>query len=226
MPRPRLSWACVPEASPHWPRKRGHGTPRLLTDILDALQFGLTSLTTFPPLPSVGSRHVTKNRFADVVGHDLWIRLPGVRTGPRGARDHRPAQAAKDPDFLIQGEYLGHGTWLDGEHAKAGGQVIALGNGKFDLVITKGGLPGDGWKRGDAQFSMKGRREGDVTALDGPNASGKITGEAMTIAGSDGKAKLELKRTVRHSSTEGAKPPEGAVVLFDGTTADKFRTGT
>ena len=47
----------------------------------------------------------------------------------------------------------------------------------------------------------------------------------MTIASADGKTKLELTRTVRHSPTEGAKPPEGAVVLFDGTTADNFVHG-
>ena len=122
--------------------------------------------------------------------------------GPEGPEITDPAEAAKDPDFLIQGEYLGNGTWLDGEHAKVVAQVIALGNGKFDLVVTKGGLPGDGWKRGDAQFSLTGKRDGDVTTVVGASASGKISGEAMTLASSDGKAKLELKRTVRHSSTE------------------------
>ena len=45
----------------------------------------------------------------------------------------------------------------------------------------------------------------------------QIAGEAMTIAGSDGQTKLELKRVVRHSPTEGAKPVEGA----DATKTDK-----
>ncbi len=145
--------------------------------------------------------------------------------GPEGPEIIDPAEAAKDPDFLVQGEYLGDGTWLDGEQAKAGGQVIALGHGNFEVVLTKGGLPGDGWKRGDAQCALKGNREGEATQLKGEGASGKIAGEVMTVTSQDGKMKLHLKRTIRHSRTEGAKPPEGAVVLFDGTTADHFRHG-
>jgi hypothetical protein len=65
-----------------------------------------------------------------------------------------PAEAQKDPDFKIQGEYLGKGTWLDGSQTTVGAQVIALSKGQFAVVVTKGGLPGDGWKRGDAQFSL------------------------------------------------------------------------
>jgi hypothetical protein len=137
-----------------------------------------------------------------------------------------PAEAAKDPDFKIQGEYVGEGTWSDGQSAKVGAQVIALGDGQFTVVVTKGGLPGDGWKRAEPRFSLSGKRNGDVVAMSGSNVSGQIVGEALTIADSDGKSKLELKRTVRHSPTEGAKPPEDAVVLFDGTTADNFVHGT
>jgi len=136
-----------------------------------------------------------------------------------------PAEAAKDPDFLIQGEYAGDGTWLDGEQTKAGAQVVALGKGQFDLVVLKGGLPGDGWKRGHAQFALTGNRQGDATELGGISGTGKVSGDTMTIAGRNGKAKLQLKRTVRHSPTEGAKPPAGAIVLFDGTSADNFVKG-
>ncbi len=137
-----------------------------------------------------------------------------------------PAQAAKDPDFGIQGEYRGEGAWTDGGNAKVGAQVIALGDGQFAVVVTKGGLPGDGWKRDEPRVSLNGKRDGNATTLSGDSLSGKIAGDTMTIAGSDGKAKLELKRTVRHSPTEGAKAPADAVVLFDGTTAEHFKHGT
>ncbi len=141
-----------------------------------------------------------------------------------------PAEAAKDPDFSIQGEYVGEGT-SHGDKVKLGAQVIAQGNGQFNIVVTKGGLPGDGWRRGDPRVSLTANRHGDAVTISGKDengkeVSGKIAGEVMTLADRDGKDTVELKRTVRHSPTEGAKAPEGAVVLFDGTTADNFEHGT
>ena len=59
-----------------------------------------------------------------------------------------PAEARKDPDFLVQGEYLGEGVTDSGEKERPG-QVIALGKGEFSIVGYTGGLPGEGWKMRD-----------------------------------------------------------------------------
>lgn len=146
--------------------------------------------------------------------------------GVRAPEITDPAEAVKDPDFGIQGEYLGEGAWLNGEHARVGAQAIALGGGQFTVVLMKGGLPGDGWTRGDPRFSLNGKLADNTVTLSGSDASGKIVGQMMTVSGNNAKAKLELRRTVRHSPTEGAEPPEGAVVLFDGVSAENFRRGT
>jgi hypothetical protein len=50
-------------------------------------------------------------------------------------------------------------------------------------------------------------------------ADGKIKATAK-----DGNT-VEFERTVRHSPTEGEKPPAGAIILFDGTNADAWDHG-
>ncbi len=123
-----------------------------------------------------------------------------------------PAEAAKDPDFVVQGEYQGKG---------AGAQVIALGSGEFRVVLYQGGLPGAGWKRGDPRSFLRGQREGEVTKLEGEAAAGKIAAGKMVIELKGGD-RLELTRAERRSPTLEAKPPAGAVVLFDGTSGENF----
>ena len=134
-----------------------------------------------------------------------------------------PAEAQADPDFSIQGEYVWEGTLPDGKEAKAGAQVIAQGGGKFRAVLYKGGLPGAGWKRGGEQAVLEGTADSLKGTLDdGGELIGKIADGKLTVSHAGRDDKIELKRTERKSPTLEAKPPEGAVVIFDGSNLDKF----
>ena len=132
-----------------------------------------------------------------------------------------PAKAAKeDPDFSIQGEY-GNGT----PGGELGAQVVALGGGKFDAYILEDGLPGLGWERGKSRIKLSGStKEGSVTFATHKGTSALIENGKITIQ-REGKKALTLPRIERASSTLGAKPPKGAVVLFDGTTSEHWKKG-
>jgi len=137
-----------------------------------------------------------------------------------------PEEAKNDPDFAIQGEYLGEGMLPDGSKGKAGAQVVALGEGKFAVELFAGGLPGAGWQRGDKQFSLSAKGENGAAAIEGPDVSGQIDGKSLTLCDAAGKVLAKLNRIERKSPTLGEKPPQGALVLFDGTTAEHFQDGT
>ncbi len=139
-----------------------------------------------------------------------------------------PAKAG--PDFQVQGEYVGQANGVNGPE-KVGAQVVALGHGEFNAVFYAGGLPGDGWKRGDESDPAHGKTADGVTTLSGKHTpSGKtftatIKDGVITLLKSNGDALGELKKIERKSPTLGEKPPAGAVVLFDGSNADAWKNG-
>ena len=118
------------------------------------------------------------------------------------------------PDFALQGEYEGRT-----DNGPLGADVIALGNGTFRVVFHRGGLPGAGWD-GSAKKEIEGTREGDTVAFkDGWEA---VLGKAGLSGRTDKGADFDLQRVERHSPTEGAKAPGGAVILFDGSKVDAW----
>jgi len=118
------------------------------------------------------------------------------------------------PDFAIQGEYVGE---------KCGAQVIALGDGKFHIVGWSKGLPG-AVEDAEKKVEVDAQRDGDKVVFDGGGWKGKIESGQLVGTNDEGRT-AELTHTVRESPTMGAKPPEGAVVLFDGTNADAWNGG-
>ncbi len=126
-------------------------------------------------------------------------------------------------EFELQGEYLGE-VQGENEKQKVGVQVIALGDGKFRAMGLIGGLPGDGWTReGEVRMAEGQLDNGTVRFIDGDTIADLKAG--MITVTSNGNKVAELAKMFRQSSTLGAKPPAGSIVLFDGSSADQFENG-
>lgn len=133
-----------------------------------------------------------------------------------------PAEAGID--YQIQGEYIGE-VPTDNGPEEWGVQVIALGEGKFDLVAYKGGLPGDGWSRGDETKRVSGElTDGTRAVFQAETLSVEVAGGKLEVVGG-GSVVATLNKVERKSPTLGKKAPEGATVLFDGTSLDHWENG-
>jgi hypothetical protein len=171
-----------------------------------------------------------------------WLFVACVFLGSAQSQEKKPKKdpntastQAKDagPDFAIQGEYVGKIELPNGDTPMVGAQVVAQGNGKFRIKYHLGGLPGAGWNGKITRFADAVTKDGKtvlVGKLTDPvgkaperDIKGTIADGIMTVE-DDGKT-ATFKRLIRTSPTLGAKPPQGAIILFDGTSADEWKGG-
>lgn len=134
-----------------------------------------------------------------------------------------PQRAAdEDPDFTIQGEY-GYSS----SDSAWGVQVVALGGGAFDAYVLEGGLPGAGWTKKKSRLRLSGTRGGDeVRLVSEDQLTAAVIRNGILTVSRNKAVVVELPRVDRKSPTLGAKPiDDGAIVLFDGTTADAWKNG-
>jgi len=115
------------------------------------------------------------------------------------------------------------GTWKSSDPTETGplvAQVIALGNGQYRANFLE---------MFDARIEpycvLDGKRHGAVVRFEGPakcedknlDVKAVIEGDKLTGTFSgDASGTFSLRRAIRVSPTMGARPPKGAVVLFDG----------
>lgn len=123
-------------------------------------------------------------------------------------------------DYWVQGEYAGGG--------KLAAQVVARGNNKFDVYVLEGGLPGAGWDPKSKKVKIEAKLDPDtgIAAFTGNgfNKGSQIDAKAKTITLMPvEQAVIRLPRIERKSPKIGAKPPEGALILFDGKNADEWK---
>lgn len=127
------------------------------------------------------------------------------------------------------GDWQGTLKAADGKESPLVAQVIDLGDGVFQANILE-----EFDKRIPALVVLAGKEAQGKVAFSGKATEGKLKGTEWqaAIAGEnftgtltgDQTGTFTLKKVVRLSPTLGAKPPEGAIVLFDGSCLDEWQT--
>jgi hypothetical protein len=93
-----------------------------------------------------------------------------------------------------------------------------------DIYPSYGPAPDD-WVAGQETHQGDGKLIDGAAVFEGAEGKATIRDGVMTLTDSGGNQIGQLQRVERKSPTLGAAPPEGAVVLFDGTSADGWDGG-
>ena len=125
------------------------------------------------------------------------------------------------------GDWQGSLTSYDGTTSGLVAQVIALGEGKYQAnLLTEFDkriepvdmLEGQARKDGTVQFRARSEKGEIRSTANGAIEDGQFSGQLDGMVG----ASFLMHKVIRLSPTMGAKPPAGAIVLFDGKNFDEW----
>ena len=142
-----------------------------------------------------------------------------LRRPPKGPALTEPPK--DDLNYLFMGEFVGEIKGDDGETQRLGLQIRPVGKDQFDAVSFVGGLPGQD-DHETTPVRMIGQRNEDFLVLSGGPWAIFVEQDACTLLSRQGEKIGRLERIHRTSPTLGARPPQDAVVLFDGSSTDQF----
>jgi hypothetical protein len=134
------------------------------------------------------------------------------------------AESSDDHDLHFQGEYAGSVVDAHGCCLWTGLHVVALGDGAFQAVEYRGGLPGNGWDK-TTRTKLNGKLVNGELKLEGEGNSISIRGDRANCSGPNGHERGRLQKFNRFSQTLGAPAPVDATILFDGTNTNHFTNG-
>ncbi len=130
-----------------------------------------------------------------------------------------------EADKVLMGDY--EGEWRSAPdksyqdiNPRLCAQVINVDEGEYYLKFTQ-----DHNLRAEIYYEGPATLKGDAIVLKDGDWNVRVTKNGLTGKGSVGGkvAEIDLKRVVLGSPTLGAKPPKGAIVLFDGSDFDEWQ---
>ena len=129
-----------------------------------------------------------------------------------------------DADFALQGEFVGSVLTDPSNPQPVAMQIRAGGDGTFEAAQHLGGLPGSRSYR-DEPVRLNGNRSNDFGVLWGGPWVVLVHPDHCVLVDPEGNRVGRLERVERQSPTMGTPPPDGAIVLFDGSGTDQFDHG-
>jgi hypothetical protein len=157
-------------------------------------------------------------------GLTLVLMLSGIASAQQAKNKTthlNPADAGID--YALQGELAGYVRTPAWGLVNCGLQVVALGDGKFDAVLYRGGLPGAGWDLKHKQKLSGKNNEHNILWLEPEGFKLAVTTGTVQAFDRFGASAGTMRKVNRTSPTMGAPPPASAVVLFGGQSTEELK---